>query len=91
MFFGACEDKSEAMSWRSLVTLGQENINSPVYAQLDLNMVHLMMLRTSTALAHCGQSSHTAPAFKSLRNMQPSLRNIPGSDLTVRPVLSPGH
>ena len=51
---GAGEDRSEAMAWRSLVTLGQENINSPVYAQLDLNMVHLVT-ENLTALCIVGQ------------------------------------
>ena len=80
---GAGEDKGEAMTWRSLVTLGQENINSPVYAQLDLNMVHLVT-ENLTALALVGQSAHTAPAFKSLRIAAFAQEYPQGSDLTVR-------
>ena len=30
------------LSWRNVVTLGQETINSPVYTQLDLNTCHLV-------------------------------------------------
>ena len=67
---GATE--GENMTWKSLVTLGQETINFPVYAQLDLNMVHLVTV-TLTAFALVGQSPHHPPAFKS----QPSSRSFP--------------
>ena len=80
---GAGEDNKEAMTWRNLVTLGQENINSSVYAQLDLNMVHLVT-ESLSALALVGQSAHTAPAFKSLRIAAFAQEYPQGSDLTVR-------
>ena len=70
VLLGATE--GENMTWKSLVTLGQETINSPVYAQLDLNMVHLVT-ETLTAFALVGQSPHHPPAFKS----QPSSRSFP--------------
>ena len=78
---GATE--GEKMSWRSLVTLGQETINSPVYAQLDLNMCHLVT-ETLTAFALVGQSAHHPPAFKSLRIAAFAQEFPQGSDLTVR-------
>ena len=75
----AGEDSKEAMTWRSLITLGLENINIPVYAQLNLNIVHLVT-ESLTALDLASQSTHTAPTFKSLR-----IAAFPqGSDLSVR-------
>ena len=71
------------ISWRNLVTLGQETINSPCYAQLDLNMCHLVT-ESLTAFALIGQSSHTSPAYKSLRIAAFAQEYPQGSDLTVR-------
>jgi len=78
---GASE--SDNMSWRNLVTLGQETINSPCYAQLDLNMCHLVT-ESLTAFALIGQSSHTTPSFKALRIAAFAQEFPQGSDLTVR-------
>ena len=78
---GATE--GENMNWRTLVTLGQETINSPVYAQLDLNMCHLVT-ETLTAFALVGHSPHQPPAFKSLRIAAFAQEFPQGSDLTVR-------
>ena len=79
----AGEDSKEAMTWRSLITLGRENINSPVYAQLDLNIVHLVT-ESLTALDLASQSTHTAPTFKSLRIAAFPQEYPQGSDLSVR-------
>ena len=53
----------EGGEWRPLVTLGQETINSAVYAQLDLNMLHLVTDSLS-AFALVGSSAHAAPAYR---------------------------
>jgi len=77
---GASDDN---MSWRTLVTLGQENINSPCYVQLDLNMVHVITEQMS-AVCLVGVSSHHPPAYKSLRIAAFAQEYPQASDLTVR-------
>ena len=74
----------EGGEWRPLVTLGQETINSAVYAQLDLNMLHLVTDSLS-AFALVGSSAHTAPAYKSLRIAAFGAEVVPGGgELSVR-------
>ena len=71
--------------WRHLVTLGQENINTTVYTQLDLNTCHIM---TDTLGGYCltGASAPppSLPAFKSLRIAAFAQEYAQGADLTVR-------
>ncbi len=79
------EDKSTT-SWHRVVTLGQETLNTPVYAQLDLNSCHVMSDRL-TCLALVGESlKSSGPATKSLR-LAAFAQSVPANsngDLTVR-------
>lgn len=71
------------LSWRNVVTLGQETINSPVYTQLDLNTCHIVADSLSS-FALLGHSAPNPPAFKSLRIAAFAQEFPQGSDLTVR-------
>ena len=69
--------------WSRVVTLGQETINTPVYAQLDLNQCHVMSDQL-TAFALTGESAKTGQATKSLRLAAFAQEGYPVSDLTIR-------
>ena len=70
-------------SWRKMLTLGEENINTSIYTQLDLNTCHIMS-DSLAGFALIGSSSGIQPAFKSLRIAAFAQEYPQGSDLTVR-------
>lgn len=74
---------TDGNSWRKIVTLGQENINTSVYTQLDLNTCHIVS-DSLAGFALLGYSSQLQPAFKSLRIAAFAQEYPQGSDLTVR-------
>ncbi len=98
---GQQQQQQDKSSWQKVVTLGQETLNTPVYAQLDLNACHVMTDQL-TCLALVGESARpdAAPATKSLRlaafaqerpaasATSPSSSSS-SSDLTVRVYLLP--
>ncbi len=61
------DEDDRVSSWRRVVTLGQETINTPAYAQLDLNACHVVSDRLPARLALIGESAQTGAATKSLR------------------------
>lgn len=69
--------------WHKIVTLGQETINTPVYAQLDLNMCHIMTDHLS-AMTVTGESAKSGPAMKGLRLAAFAQEGFPAADLTIR-------
>ena len=76
--------ESDCQTWSTAVTLGQETLNCPLYAQLDLNTCHLVTEQLA-AFALLGSSpGPAAPAFKSLRIAAFAQEFPQGSDLTVR-------
>ena len=66
-----------------VVVLGQETLNTPVYAQLDLAQCHVVTDRL-TALALTGESAKNGRATKTLRLAAFAQEGAPGSDITVR-------
>ena len=66
----AAEDNSNVSSWRRLVTLGQETINTPVYAQLDVSSCHLVV---DTLATYClvGESAAAARQQQTMNQQQP--------------------
>ena len=69
--------------WERVVVLGQETLNTPVYAQLDLAQCHVVTDRL-TALALTGESAKNGRATKTLRLAAFAQEGAPGSDITVR-------
>ena len=69
--------------WDRVVVLGQETLNTPVYAQLDLAQCHVVTDRL-TALALTGESAKNGRATKTLRLAAFAQEGAPGSDITVR-------
>ena len=69
--------------WHKVVTLGQETLSTPLYAQLDLSMCHVIMDHL-TSLALVGESAKSGYATKSLRLAAFAYEGPPASDLTVR-------
>ena len=71
-------------AWRALVTLGQERVDTPLYAQLDLATVHLVTEHLGT-FCLLGSPTPGGPApLKSLR-IAAFAQEVPqGADLTVR-------
>lgn len=76
-------DELNGNSWHKVVTLGQETINTPVYAQLDLNSCHVMTDHLA-CFALTGESAQTGHATKSLRLAAFAQEGQPAADLTVR-------
>jgi len=71
-------------SWRSLVTLGQERVDTPLYAQLDLATAHLVTENLGT-FCLLGSPTPGAPSpLKSLRIAAFAQELPQGADLTVR-------
>jgi netrin receptor unc-5 len=69
--------------WEKVVVLGQETINTPVYAQLDLSICHVISDHL-TAFALTGESAKNGRAKKSLRLAAFAQEGLPGTDVTVR-------
>ena len=76
-------DNDAFRTWNKVVTLGQETINTPVYAQLDINTCHIVS-DTLAAFALTGASAKSGSATKSLRLAAFAQDGPPASDLTVR-------
>lgn len=60
------ENTPPSTDWRQSVTLGQETINTPVYAQLDPDCVY-WMADGLTKIVLAGRSIHGMSAFKKLK------------------------
>ena len=71
-------------AWRTIVTLGQERVDTPVYAQLDLATVHLVTESLGTFCLLGSPTAGTSPPLKSLRIAAFGQEQPQGSDLTVR-------
>ena len=76
-------DNDAFRTWHKVVTLGQETINTPVYAQLDINTCHIVS-DSLAAFALTGASAKSGSATKSLRLAAFAQDGPPASDLTVR-------
>ena len=76
-------DNDAFRTWHKVVTLGQETINTPVYAQLDINTCHIVS-DSLAAFALTGASANSGSATKSLRLAAFAQDGPPASDLTVR-------
>ena len=82
---GVASSENEGESWRRVVTLGQETINTAVYTQLDLNTTHIVSDSLAAfCLVGATAPSAPAPAYKSLRIAAFAQEFSAGSDLTVR-------
>jgi len=73
----------DSTSWRKVVTLGQETINTPIYTQLDLNVCHIIT-DTLGAFTLVGESAPSGNSYKLLRVAAFAQEYPQGSDLTVR-------
>jgi len=71
-------------AWRSLVTLGQERVDTPLYAQLDLATVHLVTEHLGTFCLLGSPTPGGAAPLKSLRIAAFAQELPQGADLTVR-------
>ena len=82
---GVASSENEGGSWRRLVTLGQETINTPVYTQLDLTTAHIVSDNLAGfCLVGTPPAATSQPAYKSLRIAAFAQEFSAGSDLTVR-------
>jgi len=71
--------------WTTIVTLGQERVDTPVYVQLDLATVHLVTENFGTyCLLGSPTPGNTNPPLKSLRIAAFAQEVSQGADITVR-------
>ena len=71
-------------AWRTIVTLGQERVDTPVYTQLDLATVHLVTESLGTFCLLGAPTPGQPGPLKSLRIAAFAQELPQGADLTVR-------